>query len=178
MKKRLFTIMIMLLLFHVAFSQAFEEKSKAISLDIGLGRLIGWGTGGIPPISASFDMGIKQLGPGILSVGGLIGVATSKFSAYDFFNLSNYGYSYTYIPICARAIYHWFPIRVNKLDTYGGIILGCDIVSSKFTSAQYGINPPVAGKTGVIFGAFIGARYFFTDNFGVNAELGYSLAIF
>jgi hypothetical protein len=66
--------------------------------------------------------------------------------------------------IGARGVLHY--AFVDKLDTYGGIMLGFDIYNSSHW----------AGSSGLGFSAFLGARYYVTEKFAVLAELGYGVS--
>jgi hypothetical protein len=71
-------------------------------------------------------------------------------------------YPDTYVPIIVRAAFHPFNLSVlqdkisirDKLDVYGGFALGL----------KTGLTPPFT------FSELIGARYFFSPNFGVFLE--------
>ena len=55
-----------------------------------------------------------------------------------------------------------------KLDTYAGLMLSYDIVSSNYDAfANY-----IKGSR-VDWSIFLGGRYFFTEKIGAFAELGY-----
>jgi hypothetical protein len=64
------------------------------------------------------------------------------------------------------------------LDTYAGVTLGYVIqtgdVKYKGAASSLGRNTSYDGVSFLLFGANIGARYFFTNNIGAYLELGYS----
>jgi hypothetical protein len=131
---------------------------------LGLGGVAGaYGTSGMPPISASVDYGYNEN----ISVGGLVGISTSK---EEFFG---WGWEYTYIIIGARGAYHYDLLHKDNIDTYGGIMLGYNIVSSKETGTPIGIG--AASASYLIYGGFIGGRYYFTPNLAAQLELGYGM---
>ncbi len=58
---------------------------------------------------------------------------------------------------------------VDKLDTYGGLMLG-------YAKTSYSTNGGSSSDGEFKWGLFIGARYFFTDKIGAFAELGYGVS--
>lgn len=133
----------------------------------------------IPPISVSLDHGLRDdLGKGILTVGGFIGVARYA-QEKEWFNLVDrhyytYGYKYTSTLIAARTTYHYE--LFSKLDTYIGLMGGFKVNTNK----DYGNWPDIADvnfdtdANVVMLGRiFIGAKYNFTERIGGFGELGY-----
>ena len=156
----------------IAQEPTFIKGDKVLNLGIGLGNALYSGSyykSQIPPVSASFEMGVVDniLEKGVIGVGGYLGFSSSK---YDYMG---WGWKYTNIIVGARGNFH-YPL-VDKLDTYTGLLLGYNIASSKEfgTSTGYNYN---ASTGGVIWAWFVGARYYFSDNFGVMAELGYGIS--
>jgi hypothetical protein len=134
-----------------------------LNVGVGLGTTLGLG-GGLP-ISAALDYGINDN----ISVGGYVGFV-SQSEDVGFLTTKQ-----TNIIIGARGAYHLD--LIDNVDTYGGLLLGYNIVSAEVTS-----NNPIfpagvaAGGSAVAFSGFIGGRYHFTDNIGAFAELGYGIA--
>ena len=75
--------------------------------------------------------------------------------------------------VAARATYHYQ--FVDKLDTYGGAMLGIRHLSSKYTGSSI-LNYTSSSSTSVITPVFVGAKYYFTPNFSVMTELGWEVA--
>ncbi len=175
-------------------AQAFEEGTNAINVGIGIGgyrySYASLSTGtyrSSPAFTISFDRGLKQLGPDVLGVGGFIGYKTVKYE-YDYSNI--FGYSYHYdrrwsnLVIGARASYHlnWWHGN-DKLDLYGGVMLGYNIgsYSDKSTRTYNGVTSDYDDGVSytssfATYSAFAGARYLFTEKFGVYGELGYGIS--
>ena len=154
-------------------AQTFNKGDKVLSFGFGLGSTyVTWGTyykTSVPPIFVSGDYCVREkLGPGNLGVGGIL-----AYSAYKY-DVGNWGWKYTTFIIGARGTYH-FTDLVPKLDLYGGIVLGAKIVSNK-SFGDYPGYGYTANNSGVLYDIFAGARYYFSDNFGVMAELGYGIA--
>jgi hypothetical protein len=156
-------------------AQPFVTGDKVINVGLGIGSTLYSGAGyksGLPPVSASFEYGLMELGPGILGIGGYLGLSTYKWEST--FSGSTYGWKYSNVIIGARGYYHYN--FIEKLDTYGGLLLGYNIVSSKETGDwPFGIDY-TANSSSVAWSFFIGGRYYFTDSFAVMAELGYGIA--
>ena len=175
--KRKLTLGLLISLFTSALmaqSPTFSEGDKVLNLGIGFGSILysgSYNTSSVPPISASFEVGVKDnvLDVGTIAVGGYVG-----YVAYKYEYLS-WGYKYSNIVIGARGILH-YPL-MDKLDTYAGILLGFNIVSAKeFGDIGFGYSYNASGSR-LIAGAFAGGRYYFTDNIAGFLEFGYSFAI-
>ncbi len=168
----LFVVVVLSLTQLVAQESTFEKGTKVLNLGIGLGSTLYSGTyykSSIPPISASFEVGVADniLEKGVIGVGGYLGYSSHKWE------YSGWGWKYSNIIVGVRGNFH-YPL-VNKLDTYTGLLLGYNISSSKEfgTPTGYDYN---ASSGGIAWSWFVGARYYFKDTFGVFAELGYGIA--
>ena len=161
------------------FTQVFEKGSQAINLGIGFGNTAYFGSyysGFLPSFSGSYEYGIVEIPmgaelTGVISAGGYAGMSLSKYGNYgndDYYLTSDF-------IIAARGNYHF--IFHDKLDTYAGIWFGVDIASSKWKGS--GADPDAnISSTGPTGGAYVGARWYFSDNFAVYSELGYLISIF
>lgn len=167
-----------MLVFQLSAQENLLTKGeKVLNLGIGLGNSLYTGTGNtssIPPISASFEVGVKDdvLDIGSIGVGGYIGYASWKWEYAGFGG--TWGWKYSDFIIGARGTFH-YPL-VEKLDTYTGLMLGVEILSSSEIGT---IDPNFNYDTstgGVIWSWYAGGRYYFTDNFAVMAELGYGIS--
>ncbi len=139
-------------------AQAFQKGTKNLNAGLALGYGIG--------INASVDVGIHEL----ISVG-----------AVGAFTTSNYGYGYGHfrrnsIAFGVRGAVHIgkfvneaIGIDDNKFDPYVGVTGGFRIV--KYDDAYSNFYSGVG--TGIIGGAYAGARYYFKEKLGVYAEAGF-----
>lgn len=139
-------------------AQAFQKGTK--NLNVGLG--LGYGVG----LNASVDVGIHEL----ISIG-----------AIGAFSSSNLGYGLgrfrrTTFAIGGRGAVHLgkfvneaLNIDDNKFDPYVGIALGFRTVKYNDDYALFynGIG------TGLMYGGYAGARYYFKEKLGVYAEVGF-----
>lgn len=180
MKKSLKTLAAILLLalplsLTPVTAQVFDEGDLVISAGFGLGATYyTFGTyykTTVPPVFLAGDYCLREdLGPGNLGVGGIIAYSAYKYEP----SFVDWGWKYTTLIIGARGSYH-FTDLVDKLDLYGGIVLGAKIVSDK-SFGEYPGYGYSTNSSGVVYDMFAGARYFFADNFGVMGELGYGIA--
>jgi len=171
-KTRLLALVVVLVLVAtgVAFGQnAYMKGNNLIHAGLAIGGLAGmYGSSTLPPITAGFEYGFEDK----ISLGGVVGYSGSKET---FFGGE---WKYSYIVIGARGGYHFLENN-DKLDAYGGVMLGYNIVSSSATSTVtgFGFTASAAGSY-MIFGFYGGARYYFSPNFGVYGEVGYGLGYF
>lgn len=170
----------MLVLFcHLGNAQEsmFNSGDKVINLGVGIGSLYGSGLYGsttIPPVSISFEKGIKDeiLEKGVIGAGAFLGYTSYKWhyvvGGFD------YGWNYSNIVVGARGTFH-YPL-LNKVDTYMGAMLGYNIViSSSFGTDGGSVSySPDAGS--LAFSGFLGLRYYFSEKFSGFTELGYGIA--
>jgi hypothetical protein len=153
------------------YAPGIDNSRFFINAGIGFGVLASGYDIGIPPISVSADFKLPVDFP--ITVGPLVALSSQTYS----WSLGSYGYEFTYthFAIGARGMYHFNLLR--NLDTYAGLVLGYVISSGK---AEYTGDWGNVGKTDPVnlsyflWGANIGARYFFTNNIGAYLELGYS----
>ena len=179
MRKFVLVVAMVVLTGMAGFSQVFEKGSQAINLGLGVGNTNYWGSyysGFLPSFSASYEYGIVEVPmgselTGVVSVGGYMGVSLSKYnnnwSNDDYYLTSNF-------VLAVRGNYHF--VFHDQFDPYAGIILGVDIQSQKWKGDGNDPNVDYA-ETGPFGGAYAGARWFFSDNFAVFAELGWQVSV-
>ena len=180
MKKLLLILAMVLVTGLAAFTQSFEKGSQAVNVGIGFGNTAYFGSyysGFLPSVSGSYEYGIWEIPmgsqlTGVISVGGYMGLSMSKYG-YSTWSTDDY-YRTTNFIIAARGNYHF--IFHDKLDTYAGIMFGVNIESSKWKGST--TDPGIDyASTGPAAGAYVGARWLFSDKFGVYAELGYLISV-
>lgn len=170
----------MLLSFSKLSAQdVFEKGDNVIQATIGFPQLLGYGSlykTTIPAVAFVYDHSIVDgliHGKASIGIGGLLGIAGSKSEYLG--NNTAYGYKYTYILVGARGTFHYQ--FVDDLDTYAGILVGGYAANSTYYGANGYENYTAAEGGGLLDGAFVGVRYYFTDNFAVASELGFGIAI-
>jgi hypothetical protein len=144
-------------------STVFDESAGVARVGIGVGGGFYSGSTTIPAISLNYEKGVTSN----ISVGGIIGYSASTYN-YGYIGTA-YEYKYTYLLIGARGNYH-LPVSVDKLDPYGGLTLGYNIVSATVPSGSP--TGYTASASALIFSAQVGVNYYFSDKVGGFAELG------
>jgi hypothetical protein len=175
MKKKNFALIIAvsaLLLTSVNFNldaQKFEKGN--IDANLMFGGITFWNAGysmRLPLITISGDYGLKDdWGPGVFGVGAYFGIASFK---------SDFAGGYwkrTEILIAPRATYHYQFIK--KLDTYGGVSVGLRIQNEKLSGYNNGLT--AANSVSGMGSIFVGAKYYFTNNFAAVGEIGFGTAL-
>lgn len=151
----------------------FSKGDKVLNLGLGLGTTLYTGSYyklQVPPVSGSLEIGIvdEVLEKGVVGVGPYVGFASYKWEYLD------WGWKYTNIILGARGNFH-YPL-IDKLDTYTGLLIGFNIVSS----SEFGTSIPgfdySTTSSGLVWSWFVGARYYFTENIAAMIELGYGIA--
>ncbi|MBD2770193.1 hypothetical protein IC235_20095 [Hymenobacter sp. BT664] len=149
----------------------FEVGTNVVNLGIGLGNRYSYGVGFLggstsvgPAISLSYERGIMPLGPGVLGVGGFVGY---QGATYSFIGDK---WKYTDVTIMVRGAFH-YPV-LPQLDAYGGLGLGLRHAGVSFEGSSF-YNTGTASANELASGLFAGGRYFFSENIGAFAELGY-----
>ncbi|WP_395053412.1 hypothetical protein [Flavobacterium sp.] len=136
-------------------AQSFTEGTKVAQVGIGLGSDFG------TPIGASFEYGISET----FGVGAYIGYASKTYPVFTD------SYKVTSTLFGARGNYHFY--TEDKIDVYGGAILGYNSASAKWEGNNN--SPILATYGGVVYGGVVGGRYYFTESIGAFAEAGYGI---
>lgn len=180
MKKLMLMTAMVVLMGMAGFAQVFEKGSSVINLGLGFGNTNYFGSyysGFLPSFAGSYEYGIVEIPmgstlTGVISAGGYLGWSLSKYNKYwtnDDYYLTNS------IVLAARGNYHF--IFHDKLDTYAGIALGVNMETQKWHGD--GSDPDVdVAETKPFVGVYVGARWYFSDNFAVYSELGYLVSVF
>jgi outer membrane protein W len=188
MKKALFVMAVLVMAFSVTTKAqdneggAFSKGSSYVNLGYGFGsiwknlfKLTAGFSGGAykvtstGPFSLAYEYGVSDK----ISVGVIAGYSQVKGTYTDAsFPSDNYVDKLTNFSVIARGNYHFG--HSEKFDPYIGIGLG--YYNFKFESIDAG--GVSTGNAFAIPGAFgfngqLGAKYFFSTNFGIFAEVGY-----
>lgn len=169
-------------------AQAWEKSSKVLSLGAGASYFFhvngnnGWGRFQMPitgQLNFQGEFGVHDyVGVGFTTgVGGRAGYTWGGRYTWGVYN--QYGYSgEVNIPIGVIANFHFYKLiaekvsadlHEDKLDIYGGVNVGSGL------AFLFGGNTTVVP---IAWGGFqVGARYYFTDMFGVNLEAGFGKSI-
>lgn len=140
----------------VAQRLAFEEGDKVLRLGFGLGGGFYTGTLEVPPIQGNFEYAVTE----DISVGGIIGYASSYCQMYGASGGGIGGINYSYLLIGGRGNYHF--ATSDRWDPYVGITLGYNnITFTDNTQNSYTFIFPATSM--VLYGAQVGANYYFTE---------------
>lgn len=123
---------------------------------------------GATAIGAQVERGLTQpgqYGPGIISGG--VGIDYYSWS----FDYPVGSYKYSVIPVQAFSNYHFIINSNRKIDPYLGLALVYQKVSASWNGS--GIAGSSTASSGLDFAGQAGARYFLTDKFAVQGQLGF-----
>jgi len=168
-----FTLLIFILFFTLHEKVHSQGKLDPVRLNswvmnVGFGpgaQYFDNGAGFGPALKVSFEKGMWDVGPGVVTMGG-----EATFSFFSNHYGEGWNESWTNFFLGARSAFH-YGWNVPGLDTYGGVPLGIG-----FSIHTWDDHPGNSGYTPVFpyFGIFFGASYFFTPSVGINGEVGYS----
>jgi hypothetical protein len=160
--------------YSVNAQNTFNKGDKVLNFAVGIGNSLYSGsayTNRIPPLSASLEVGVKDNlfdAKSSLGIGGFLGYTGAKWDN------SGHGWKYSATVLGARCALHYQ--LINKLDTYTGLMLGYDVVTSKWYGA--GTQSSNTGtSSGFVWSLFLGGRYYFSEKFAGLLELGYGVSI-
>ena len=175
--KKLFLPFVLIALFVMPSmgQNTFNKGDKVLNLTAGLGNRLYSGAAYskiTPALAGSFEVGVKDDlfdENSSLGIGGYVGYTGAEYNFGP-----EYGWKYTDIIIGARGSVHYQ--FIESLDSYAGLMLGYDIVSSK----TFGTGTVVGNATasGFDFALYVGGRYYFTEKIAGLLELGYGIAYF
>jgi hypothetical protein len=175
MKRKIYFLFVLILLATAVVNaqNTFIKGDKVVNVGIGFGSNLY--TGGhfmnrFPPLSGSFEIGVKDElfdEKSSLGVGGYLGYTSAKYDEGSF------GWKYSSFVIGPRAALHYQ--LIDKLDTYGGVMLGYDIATSKSYGSTYWSSSGYSAG-GFAWSLYLGGRYYFSDNLAGMIELGYGIA--
>ncbi len=150
---------------------AFRAGDKVINLGLGLGNVLYIGRyykTRIPPVSMSVEYGfiddflIEDL---TLGLGAYLGASANR---YEFLGS---GWNYFNVIVGARGAAHYTVI--DKLDTYAGLMFG---IRMNFSNSFGYSNTETKISPGLAYAAFVGGRYYFSNNLALFGELGYGIS--
>ncbi|MFM7016505.1 MAG: hypothetical protein ACKOX3_09280 [Bacteroidota bacterium] len=171
--KKLFTFILIILPYQALIAQSFQEGNLLLKGGLGISSPYYYSNteGIMPPLSLNFDYSIKDK----IGIGGIVGVAASKFSIVD--NKGEYLAKQNYRLVGGRATYHFW--SKEHFDVYLGAMMGYVFTNwkVKHTSDFYSHNEIIRpGHPNFVLAGFAGLNYSINDNWGVFGEIGYSLS--
>lgn len=174
MKKIIFTALAIATLSFVSdtiSAQSFAKGDNVIGFGFGIGGNYGLTTSSqSPAIGIMYEKGMSwEAGPGVIGLGGYLGYKSFKYK-YDVFN-TFYQTKWSYTILGIRSAYHYE--FTDHLDTYAGLMLAYNVVS---VSDTYPGGYAGASASGIDLSLYLGARYYFSNQWAGFAELGYGIA--
>jgi hypothetical protein len=172
MRKFFCTIIVIFIFSANGTSQTFQQGDNVINVGIGLGSALDAGNGK-PNIgfNASYERGIWEAGPGLVSLGGYAGRVSFKDDG------PGYEQKWNYTVIGVRGAWHYTELNHEKIDVYAGVMASYNIVdysyeSSGFSATSDSYSNSLGGSV------FAGGRYYFTNNIAAFVEIGYGATFF
>jgi len=146
---------------------AFNAGEFTIGGAVGLGY-----TAGSIPVSVNAEYGFNKN----IGIGGLIGYY-SYSSGYNLLG-NDYSWKYTVIPVGVTAAWH-FDIGNPNIDLAVGLYLGYHIHSFTYTinGVTSTLGSSAAATSGLGFGGYANARYYFNKHLAIKARAGYGFSI-
>jgi hypothetical protein len=163
-----------------ASSQSYKVGVNVINAGIGFGYSIGYvaNSTATPVLSASFEHGFRDVGPGTLGLGGIISHQSATYKDENILGTYRQHWDATYIGF--RATWHPDILVTGTYDVYGALQLG--YVNYGYSFSGTGLYENAASNyksslsSGAGLGLIVGGRYYFSDKIGAFAELGYDLS--
>lgn len=173
--KRILPVLLALVFAISANAQnMFNKGDKVLNLGLGFGSTLYTGsyyTNKIPPVSASFEIGVKDElfdENSSLGVGGYLGYTGAKWEN------QGWGWKYSSFIIGGRGALHYQ--FIDNFDTYTGLMLGFNVVSSSSYGSGGMWDQYSTAGSGLTYSWFVGGRYYFNETFAGMLELGYGVA--
>lgn len=186
--KRIFFIILLCQLTMIAGAQ-IQKNQSVISITLGLGNFYYGKTyeTTTPPLMLAYEFGHLHNAFNVdglsIGIGGSLGyTGASSKTQYGNAMLTSH-VSECIIALKANAHYNF--LQIPKLDTYASVLLGWGIAGSKNTWDGDEETITIAKSLGwenqdrvggPVFGIVAGVRYWLTDYFGGNIEVGYGPA--
>jgi hypothetical protein len=167
--KKVFVVVFLLAFFLTtstfkANAQTFRKGNLLVNAGLGFGYFNSTlpGRAGLP-VGATVNVEYSIMDE--IAVGGYVAFTRGSYDYYN--NVNNDRYYWNSVDVGVRGSFHFaelLRVREKKFDPYAGVMLGF-----ANRSADY------LGHTWVRGGVFVGARYFFSPNFGAYGEAGYGV---
>lgn len=158
----------------LAAAAAFTLAESATALEFQPGSFYGgprvWvgNLNGATAIGAQLEKGLTdpgQYGPGVISGG--VGLDWYSWS----FDYPSGSYDYSVVPLQVFSNYHFAFANLRKWDPYAGLALVYSIVSASWDGA--GVEAADASGSYLDVAGQAGTRYFVTDTFALQAQVGF-----
>lgn len=147
-----------------------EYDEGQIDINAGLGLIPTFGLGNVQmPLSLSVDYAVQEdVGIGDIGIGGYLGYSNSTEDDPNYGKITR-----AYYIAGVRGTYH--VDFIEGVDTYFGVLAALRIATLEVENNPFSNLPAAGGGTG--YSLFAGGRYYFSENVGVFAEVGYGISI-
>lgn len=158
-------------------TNTFAKKDNVLGIGFGIGGV--YGISGFssqsPTFGMQYDRGIVELGMGgVIGVGGFVGY--KRFVDKIELPADTYKQKWDIIIIGARGTFHYDLFKVEKLDTYGGVMIAYHIVNEKQDFPDNYINNIASFSNAAYASIYAGAKYYFVPQVSAFAEFGYGVS--
>ncbi|PLX04821.1 MAG: hypothetical protein C0594_08785 [Marinilabiliales bacterium] len=194
--KRILLIAVIALTTGFVYAQEMTVGTKLVGVGVGQGwsynaNLV---TGGLSPaVRGTFDLGMFEIEPGVITIGGQIGyLYEGKYEGvyYDYsysniwpyYNYSAYNYKWTYhsLLIAARSAWHYNfgQLGIRELSAYAGVAAGLryQMVIESIDSNMPAGYGGATNSAKPYFSSYLGAYYYLTPDIAGFAEVGYGIS--
>jgi hypothetical protein len=161
---KLFVFIVAFFAMQISYAQndIFVKGDKVVGASLGfINTVSGWKSA-LPPITLTGEYGIVD---GLINGKASIGAGVELGYANLRYTYRSSPYKYSNLLLGARGAFHYQ--FVDKLDTYVSLLLGYDIVSGE---SVYAVSDWK-------WATYIGARYYFSDNLAITAEIGNNISL-
>jgi len=127
-------------------------------------------------VGVGADVGVLQLGPGVLALGGEFEVGACITPCLALNLITGWSFSHMFYSPHARLTYHLLPSTssgMDKVDLYGLALVGATLTTTRVANTGTGASTDfeaVGSDVGPSVGLGIGGKYFVQNNFFVGAE--------
>lgn len=188
----------------VAFGQGFDQSAKTLNLQVMLGYQASqpnynnyywgnnWGYNNtssssfLPGVMVSYDLGVHEL----ISVAPYFYFQHSRYEG-SFYNVSipgypssvdNYKTGVNHFGFGARGLFHYGNMingmsDITQLDLYGGLGIGSTLKTYSHDTDSGHDYFDTGAKFDFEYDIFAGARWYFSETFSANAEVGFGTSI-
>lgn len=188
MKKTLWTLAVVFTAIINLHAQKLDVGTNFLSFGVGPSMsYTNYNTVGTPAVKIAFDHGLKEIGPGVLSLGGDIGFFASHYKgSYGYwenltYHSGTYKANWLYFIVAFRVgyYYNFKELGIPDLNAYAGIGSGLryHIYNDDYTGNN-NITPNDVSGADFHMAVYGGANYFVTKKIAFFTEFGYDVCPF
>ena len=188
MKTKALVILILAVFNTSLFAQKMSEGTNFLSFGVGP-RMSYYSVKaiGMPAVRISFDHGLKEIGPGYLTLGGALGFTNYHYSGnytyWDNLVLKTGTYKENWMVIMAAFrvgyYYNFKELGIPNLNAFAGMASGFryNIYTDSYTGPGT-FTPTDVNAVNFHMAGFAGANYFVSKKLAFFTEFGYDFSAF